>query len=135
MTSGLFFGFAVYGYFVFLFFLPAILWIMIYNHDIDRWLAITFWFVGLILGLLPYILGYLSLILAFHGFEPFYNWLRPALSSMEVLSSNQTLWFKLENALNYTYQALSNNGNEAMIFNDFGETGILEQAKFVMLTS
>ena len=116
ILAGICCGFAVYGYFVFLFFLPGFLWLILCQRDIDSWKAVKYWIVGIIIGSLPYVLGYVSLIFKFGRLKLALAWLKDAVFGMGILSAQQTLWEKFNYALSMIHLALSNNGNVAMIF-------------------
>ena len=116
ILAGICCGFAVYGYFVFLFFLPGFLWLILCQRDIDSWLAVKYWCVGVIIGFLPYVLGYVSLFIKFGRIKLAFAWFKGAIFGMGILSAQQTLWEKFNYALSMIHLALSNNGNVAMIF-------------------
>ncbi len=141
ILSGICCGLAAYGYFVFLFFLPGFLWLILCHRDVDSWLALKYWIIGIIIGVLPYALGYVSLFLAFGGIKPGFAWLSHTFFDMGILSSTLPLWDKFANALNLLNQALNNIGNVAMIFSetkaydDLTQIGFTVKARIIFMYS
>ena len=141
ILSGVCCGLAAYGYFVFLFFLPGFLWLILCQRDIDSWKAVKYWIVGIIIGSLPYGLGYVSLIFKFGRLKLALAWLKDAVFGMGILSAQQTLWEKFNYTLNLIHLALSNNGNVAMIFSysqsyeELVQDGFIGNAKLYLFYS
>ena len=116
--SGVCFGLAVYGYFVFLFFLPAFLWLVIRCDLGDSKAAIKSWIIGFTVGMLPYAIGYLSMIVKLHGVSQTIEYISNTTQSLNPLSSSLSIWNGLTYAIEMTRIALANTGNELMIFGD-----------------
>ena len=141
LLSGICFGLAAYGYFVFLFFLPGFLWLILCNREIDTWLAVKYWILGIIIGLLTYVLGYVQLLVIFGKIKLGIEWLNQAVFSMGILSSTMSLWDKFANAFDLLTKALNNIGNVAMIFpdtkayEDLIQIGFTVKAKIVFMYS
>jgi 4-amino-4-deoxy-L-arabinose transferase-like glycosyltransferase len=132
LLAGICCGLAVYGYFVFLFFLPGFLWLILCHRDINSWLAVKYWIIGVIIGLLPYVLGYVSLFIKFGRIKIAFAWFKGAVFGLGILSAQQTLWEKFNYALSLIHLALSNNGNVAMIFSYYQSYEELVQNGFVV---
>lgn len=128
--SGVCFGFAVYGYFVLGFLLPAMV-ILIATLPARRPLD---WMAGLAVGLLPYAAGYASLIWALGGWTNTAQWLSDAVHSLAPFSSKPGVWENLTGVWQRTALALSNAGNEFMIL---GEPlgGAWSEAKVYLLVA
>lgn len=116
MAAGVFFGLAVYAYFVYLFFLPVVLACGLRNTR--SWRTIAIWLLGFAIGMLPYVAGYLSLMVALGGLEPTWQWLTKTIADLAPLSSKLTVWESLSNSLRNARYALQNTGNELMIFSE-----------------
>ncbi|MEW6342886.1 MAG: glycosyltransferase family 39 protein [Pseudomonadota bacterium] len=110
--SGMFLGLATYGYFVLGFFGPAMLILMLSRPD--RKPAV--WILGCFVGVLPYVAGYASLESALGGFPQAIEWLRHATQDLAPLSSKLSAWASLKYTLSAAYLAITNAGNEFMIF-------------------
>jgi hypothetical protein len=102
----------VYGYFVLAFFLPAMV-LVERNWDLRR---LCLWAAGLLAGLVPYLLGYLSLMIALGGPNGTWIWLNETVTSLAPLSSTLTASDRVAWAGRMAFLALSNGGNELMIF-------------------
>lgn len=113
-VSGALYGLAVYSYFVFLFFLPV--WLFLVWRNTQRWRPLVHWVLGFCVGMTPYILGYLSLIIALGGPAQALNWLHQSLAGLAPLSSKLTLMESVMNAIRNASYAIQNTGNELMIF-------------------
>lgn len=133
ILSGVCFGLAIYGYFIYLFFLPALLWLIISNWEIDTRQAIKLWICGVAIGLLPYVLGYISMAIRFGGIGATLEWLQSSLTGLKIFSSHQTLLSKFGNAFELFTLALNNVGNESMVFSETLEEGVLAETKIVLM--
>lgn len=115
--SGLFLGLAVYSYFVFLFFLPVLLWLVLHHDNKGR--SIKLWVSGFFTGMLPYVAGYLLIVVALKGFQPAIEWISVSISGLAPLSSRSTMIENFNNALSNASYAIGNSGNEFMMFGIF----------------
>ncbi len=125
--SGLFFGLAIYGYFVLGFFAPAmaiLIWIRP-DRDVKQWLKGFAW------GMSPYVLGYLLLMLKVGGVRKTAQFIMNATQGLDPLSSKLSLLDSVEYALRGAYLAVSDIGNELMIFNH-GEPSVWVKMKVVL---
>jgi putative flippase GtrA/4-amino-4-deoxy-L-arabinose transferase-like glycosyltransferase len=114
--SGLFFGLAVYSYFVFLFFIPV--WLFFIIKNTRQWRTLALWIAGFVVGMLPYVLGYISLVVALGGVTPFIEWMKNSLHGLAPLSSNLGMTDSVLNSLRNASYAIQNIGNALMIFGD-----------------
>ena len=116
LLSGAFFGLAVYGYFVFLFFLPAFILLVSLSHRANSWIGVKYWIAGFCIGMFPYVIGYVSVILALGGVSQTIEWLTKAVTGIAPLSSKLSYIDSFEITLRNAKLALNNIGNEMMIF-------------------
>lgn len=131
LASGIFFGLAVYGYFVFLFFLPAFaIEILQATPKGRKTHACLAWCLGIVIGLLPYVIGYLSMGIALGGFHQTLVYLRGVTESLAPLSSKLSLAQSYEYAFSMMRLALENSGNELMIFGQTITAGRWTHIKF-----
>lgn len=112
LLAGIFYGLSIYAYFVFIFFFPAIACIAIFRQK--RFLRR--YFFGIAIGLIPYLIGYLSLIVALGGISNAVNWIHNSIISLAPLSSNISFDQRIKDSIMYTYLAITNIGNNLMIF-------------------
>ena len=94
LLSGLSMGLAVYCYFVFLFFVPAWLWMgwrnSRFSHDSrlqGRWRPLAWWLGGFVLGMQTYVLGYVSLVIKLKGPAGALTWLQQMLGALSPMAS------------------------------------------------
>ena len=132
LTSGVFFGLAVYSYFVFLFFLPAMYLLIARAEPGSQFRAIKFWTFGFIVGMLTYVAGYLSFFVARGGIEPGIQWLKAAVTHLSPLSSKLTLAASIETTFSNWLLAMNNGGNELMIFGSTNATPGLAVKTFAL---
>lgn len=113
--SGVFAGLAGYGYFVLLFFVPGML-MLVALRSRNGWRDLPIWIIGLAAGMLPFALGYLSLVLKLHGVEPALAFIRSLLSQLHPFDANGASGGHLGYAWQLIRLAVTDSGNEAMIF-------------------
>jgi len=129
--SGIFFGLAVYGYFVFLFFLPAfVIEILQAAPKRHKIYACLVWCLGVAIGLFPYLIGYFSLGVALGGPREVLAFLAGMAQGLAPLSSKLSLVESYEYAFSMARLAMTNGGNELMIFGDPIEIGLWPTVKF-----
>jgi hypothetical protein len=124
--SGFFSGLAGYGYFVLLFFVPGTL-AMIVLRPQSNWRETVRWMMGVTLGLMPFALGYLSMILKLHGIAPTLALVRSLLTTLHPFASSGASDGNLLYSWHMARLAITNDGNDAMIFGEalsswWGET-------------
>jgi hypothetical protein len=93
-AAGLLLGLAVYGYFIYLFLVPAAaahLWWKVRANS-ERRPQLISWFAGLVLGVSPYLIGYALMFKATGGFQGFERFLTSALGNLSVVSSKLNSW-------------------------------------------
>lgn len=113
--SGVFAGLAGYGYFVLLFFVPGLLMLVAWRRR-NGWRNLPTWIIGLAVGMLPFALGYLSLALKLHGVGPALAFIRNLLSQLHPFDASGAHGSHLGYAWDLIRLALTDGGNEAMIF-------------------
>jgi hypothetical protein len=114
ILSGICAGLSVYGYFVFIFFVPVFL-IMGWEHT-RSWRLLWGWCLGFVLGMQTYVLGYVSLAIKEKGLASTLGWINAAVQGLSPMSSTYNILQRLENAWMLTRLALQDAGNELMIF-------------------
>ena len=113
--SGFFSGLAGYGYFVLLFFVPGMFGLIALRpasnlRDTARWI------IGLAVGFTPFAVGYLSLTLKLHGIDATIAFIRGLLGALHPFESSGTNEGNLLYAWHMAKLAITNHGNDAMIF-------------------
>lgn len=115
LLSGLFTGLACYGYFVLGFFIPGMLLLIAWRRR-DGWRDLSAWLIGLMIGLLPYVLGYLSLLVKLKGLEPMLAFVRHMLGQLHPFDAGGASHGNFAYAWNMIQLSITDRGNEAMIF-------------------
>ncbi|RUP23998.1 MAG: phospholipid carrier-dependent glycosyltransferase [Curvibacter sp.] len=117
MRSGVFAGLAIYGYFVLGFFVPALAVAVLAlaapgrrRHSLGRWA------LGVGLGLMPYVLGYASMMVALGGPKALLVHMEHTVRGLAPMVSGYTLTETLSYLLSIARLALSDGGNEFMMF-------------------
>jgi len=109
--SGIAIGLSVYGYFIFLFFVPVIVaYVWFSRKTIPVW-----WTLGFVVGLLPYAVGYLSLIVALHGIGNAVDWIAQTAHVLKPLSGRHSMGYDVNFAFLLAKLAVSDVGNELMM--------------------
>lgn len=114
MWTGFFGGLALYGYFVYAFFAPALLWYL-WRFAQRRALVLAS-IKGLALGLVPYLVGYASLFAALGGIGPGWQWMQAQLGGLGPLASDLSGLERVAIAYRNAAYSVQNIGNELMIF-------------------
>lgn len=130
LASGGLFGLAVYAYFVFLFFFPAMLYIVQKAKCAKTSRSWAIWLCGVAIGMLPYVIGYLSMWLALGGTDKFLEYLSLVTDNLAPLSSKLTLIESYKYILDMVKLAMSNGGNEALMFGKAVSSSHLSAYKF-----
>lgn len=114
--SGICMGLAVYGYFVFLFFLPVMAGLAIFGRGRGGSLGrACVWGGGFVVGMLPYVAGYVWLMVDLGGWGPFVEWMHNALNGLKPTGASPDYWAGLVSALGNARLGLSGSGNELMM--------------------
>lgn len=117
--SGVGMGLAVYGYFVFLFFLPPVVALAVLGPGRKGAARRLFtWGTGFVVGMLPYVLGYLELAVVLGGVSPFVEWMRNALGGLGPTVARETYGEGLGHVLGYAQWGLAGIGNEHMMIGE-----------------
>lgn len=114
--SGVCFGLSSYGYFVLAFFTPAMALYVATVTPRKQWRA---WIVGAAVGVSPFLLGFISLLAKKHGLEPTLEFVRSMLGQLKPFEAGGASGNNLSHAWELTRLAISDSGNEAMIFGQF----------------
>lgn len=124
ISSGFFAGLGVYAYFVHAFFLPGFLaLLLLITRRGDRLRALAWWGAGLALGAIPYLLGFLAMGIAVGGFDALVTQVRSTLSAIAPMSSQLTLIEAYAYVIEMGRVAITNGGNESMIFHGLATSG------------
>lgn len=119
LLSGMGMGLAVYGYFVFLFFLPPVAALAVLGPGRQgmgrRLLA---WGAGFGVGMLPYVIGYVELAVALGGMGPLIEWIRKVLGILGPTVGRETYGEGLGHVLGYALWGLAGLGNEHMVIGE-----------------
>lgn len=119
LFSGVAMGLAVYGYFVFLFFLlPVAILAMCADGRQGALGRGVVWGLGFCIGMLPYVVGYIQLGMALGGVTPLLEWIQSALGGLQPTAGSDTYLDGLKSALSNVKLALSGGGNELMMINE-----------------
>lgn len=117
--SGVGMGLAVYGYFVFLFFLPPVAALAVLGPGRQgagpRLLA---WGAGFVAGMLPYVIGYIGLAVDLGGVGPLIEWMRNVLGVLGPTIGQETYGQGLGHVLGYALWGLAGLGNEHMVIGE-----------------
>ena len=112
LISGICMALATYGYFVFGFFAPGML---IFALALPNRRMLT-WFMGGAIGMIPYVAGYASMAIALGGIRPMFDWICNAVHMLNPTASQVTGLNKLWHALLLARIAMTDIGNELMMF-------------------
>lgn len=115
LLSGVFAGLACYGYFVLGFFVPGMLLLVAWRRR-EGWRDLPRWLAGFTVGLLPYALGYLSLVIKLKGLEPTLAFMHYMLGQLHPFNASGASGNNLAFAWNMVRLAVTDQGNEAMMF-------------------
>ncbi|MBU6448551.1 MAG: hypothetical protein KGQ26_02890 [Rhodospirillales bacterium] len=85
--AGVFAGLAGYGYFIFFFLAPALAVLAFYRWRGLPRITLLFWAAGFCLGVFPYFIGIVSIMVATGGLHGFLAFMRGYLASLNVQSS------------------------------------------------
>jgi hypothetical protein len=118
VLAGFFYGFAVYSYFIYLFFLPGLIILMYLEHKKNTSKFIH-WSLGVALGLTPYLYGYISMFLAVGNVTQTLTLIMGWLQMLQPTTGmNESFASRLEDSFVFSYQAISNIGNQWMLISD-----------------
>jgi len=134
IASGLFAGLGVYAYFVHAFFLPALVIFLLLNTEgTQRSRALVWWGAGLALGSLPYVVGFVAMGVSLGGVGPLVENLRSTTAAIAPFSKTLSLSDAYVNALELARLAITNGGNESMIFHGLATPGVWIDVKFKLV--
>lgn len=116
--SGISYGLAIYSYFIYVFFFPALLFIIVKKHRHN--FAKNFrWLLGLTFGLLPYAYGYLSMLAAVGSLKSTLELIKGWLVVLNpAASANESFLTRITSAVQLGYQAFLNVGNQSVLIGE-----------------
>jgi len=125
LVSGWAMGWAIYGYFIYVFFFP-VLALVAWNRaksanlsgQFSYFVSLAWWLAGLILGLILCLITYLSLIRDHGGVIGFLNYSKQMQADLRVFSSNLGLMDRLIYAFEQLWFVLSSSWHNSMIFGE-----------------
>jgi hypothetical protein len=118
VLCGVSMGLAVYGYFVFLFFLPPVAWLAVFGGGREGAMRrVSAWAAGFAIGMLPYVVGYAGVMYASGGPAPFVEWLRNALTGLKPTGASPDYLSGLASAFTHARMGMAGVGNELMMTN------------------
>lgn len=127
VASGWSIGWAIYGYFIYLFFLPVlavIAWnktkaISVYSKSNTSYIVLfALWLFGVMLGLIFYLLGYFYIFLRSGGFAEAINYLTQIQSNLGTFKSTLGIMDRVIFMLTRLWAVLSNSWHQILIFNE-----------------
>jgi hypothetical protein len=110
--AGLLVGLSVYGYFIYLFLVPAAavqLWWKVRSGP-ERRAQVISWFVGLALGGAPYLIGYALIFFATGGAKGFAQFIALALGNASIGSSKLGAWQSVQYFMALVFRTVSFEG-------------------------
>lgn len=113
--SGMFSGLAAYGYFVLMFFYPAVIGLMLVRVK-ARGRSVVTWGAGLVVGMLPYILGYTEMYRALGSFERWKTFVIRGFTGLHPMTAHSDLLERTRAVLDFAKYALSNTEGAMMAF-------------------
>ena len=131
-VSGVCYGLAIYAYFVFGFFAPAIGLIAIIQANKHA----RIWAAGFATGLLPYVLGYVSFVAAFgNPIDGIVTLVGQSAGLLRTSSSYLPPLQTIQHDLLWARLAIDNGGNELMTFSRVlgGDWGLIKAAVFALI--
>jgi hypothetical protein len=130
--SGFFFGLASYGYFVLAFFGPAVAVFVAVTTPRRQWAS---WVVGAVVGVSPFLLGYLSLLARKHGLEPTLEFVRGMLGQLKPFDTGDVSGTRVQYAWELIRLATSDSANERMIFGESTSGAWVEAKAWALVTT
>ena len=112
-VSGIFCGLAAYGYFVQIFFFPAML-LLTLRQGAFTGRTFMIWCAGVAVGLLPYAFGYFSMYLALGGIHPMMESLQAGLTTLQPMQAGGSVTRNLVEVFDFARFAVSDRENELM---------------------
>jgi hypothetical protein len=130
--SGVLFGLAVFGYFIFAFFAPALLWLLFRRGGESEpqrpWTATLPWFAGVVVGYLPWIVGILLIRNAVGGSSQLLDWVRDTADTLEVRQDQTGVLARVGNVFSEARSVFTGEWPWRMILAE-PRTGVLETLK------
>jgi len=122
VLAGFLYGISIFGYFVYTFFLPALVYAVLDRHGVpmrERMRGLLAWGSGLTLGLGGYWLGYALIIRERHGLRGFLSFLQEQEIALGIFSRfQQSLFERAASAWRFNQSILSNAWHHYIIFRE-----------------
>jgi len=118
LLSGLLFGLSIWTYFHYLIFLPTLIGLIaIKARTLENKLKhFLHWTLGVLVGLIGYVIGYIGLFVSQGGIKPGIDWIKWALGIYKPLDHKVSLSEKFISGIVAFTESLNNVGNEIQIF-------------------
>lgn len=119
LLSGMGMGLAAYGYFVLLFFVPPVAALATLGPGRQKMgQRLLLWCAGFVAGMLPYVVGYIELLVALGGVAPLVDWMRNTLGTLKPTVGRESYWVGLGHVLDFARWGLVGLGNEYIMLNE-----------------
>lgn len=115
LLSGIFSGLAAYGYFVLIFFYPAVLGVVVSRVQ-KKFKGALVWCVGVAIGLLPYVIGYWKMYRALGSFAAFKTSVSQGITGLNPAGHASNLLDRVHAVLQFAQLALSGGEENLMAF-------------------
>ena len=139
LVSGWAMGWAMYGYFIYVFFFPALV-LVVWNrarstnlkNRFSYFILLSYWSLGLIIGMIFFLTAYLDIIWWHGGFIEFIHYFKQTQTNLGIFSSPLGLMDRLIYAFEQLWLVLSNIMHNSLIFKD-STPGFGSIAKIIIL--
>ena len=136
LVSGVLYGLAVFSYFIFAFFLPALLWLVLRTPDGDRmrrsWVAPLPWLAGCVIGYLPWIWGILLIRHELGGSSQLFDFLRQTREELQPGQDTEGLFGRIGTVFTESRRVFTGEWPWLMILGQ-QRTGLMESVKADLL--
>lgn len=130
--SGLLLGLSVFGYFVYVFFVPWLIYLFFKNSK-NRLINVFLWGLGILVGLLPFFFGVFLIVKSVGGIPPALEWWKAMSSGLNVIVEDQGVFVRLKSITSYFYQVLSSKWLFLTVFKESPSYHYLGVSKVVLV--
>lgn len=136
LLSGFLYGLAVFSYFIFGFFLPALLWLLLRPGPGEErhrsWTAAWPWVAGCVIGYLPFVAGILLIRRELGGTSQLVDWLRTNGDTLEVSQDKEGVFGRIATVFEESRRVFTGEWPWLMILGHT-RSGVLETLKSYIL--
>jgi hypothetical protein len=130
--SGILYGLAAFGYFIYWFFFPVLVWLLLRSPPGERqrpaWPVALSWFAGLAIGYLPFIAGMLLIRRELGGFSQLFDYLDQTRDTLAVTQDHAGLFGRVETVFTESRRVFTGEWPWLMILREPG-TGLMDSLK------